>query len=75
MQRFRIKKDELINFSVFHKGEKVIQKTISGFSNITDLMNCIKQKIGYPLQGCGRRIEIEIVNIDTAQTKYLNTFS
>lgn len=75
MKRFRIKKDELINFSVFYKNEKVAQKTITGFSNTTELIKSIKEKLGYPLQGYGRRIEIKIVNTDTRQIKYISTFS
>jgi hypothetical protein len=75
MQRFRIKKDELINFSVFHKGEKITQKTITGFSDLKNLKKSIIDFLPWNYKGYGRRIEIKIVNRDTDQIKYINTFS
>lgn len=75
MQRFRIKKDELINFSVFHKGEIIIQKTISGFSNLDNVKKSIVNLLPWNYKGYGRRIEIKIVNTDTRQIKYISTFS
>lgn len=75
MQRFRIKKDELINFSVFHKGEIILQKTVTGFSNLENIKKSILDFLPWNYKGYGRRIEIKIVNTDTQEIKYLSTFS
>lgn len=75
MKRFRMKKDELINFSVFHKGEKIVQKTISGFSDLDSIKKAIFDFLPWNYKGYGRRIEIKLVNRDTEQIKYISTFS
>ena len=76
MKRFRIKQTDLVTINVTQKNKLLLPSlTDSGFSSIEQAKNFALAKLGWPYKGYGRRIEIAIHNIDTGQSKYLNTFS
>lgn len=76
MKRFRINKEHEILINLTHNG-KLIIKSIreSGFTTISEAQNYAKGFLPWNLRGYGKRIEIAIHNLDTQQSKYINTFS
>lgn len=76
MKRFRIKEADNLKIDVRYKGQIITQtKNFSGFSSIMQALNFIKNNLPWNFKGYGKRIEIAIHNMDTGQSKYLNTFS
>jgi len=76
MKRFRIKKTDIITINVTKENKLLLPSlTDSGFSSIEQAKLFALNRLGWPYKGYGRRIEIAIHNMDTGQTKYLNTFS
>lgn len=76
MKRFRINEKNEINIQVRYKGELYLRTVYeSGFSNINQVVNYIKNMLDFRLKNKGYRIEIAIHNLDTQQSKYINTFS
>lgn len=76
MKRFRINKEHEILINLTHNG-KLIIKSIreNGFTTISEAQNYAKGFLPWNLKGYGKRIEIAIHNLDTQQSKYINTFS
>lgn len=76
MKRFRINEKNEINIQVRYKGELYFRTVYeSGFTNINQVVNYIKNMLDFRLKNKGYRIEIAIHNLDTQQSKYINTFS
>lgn len=76
MKRYRINKQDDLHIFVNYKNETYLRLLYEkGFSTIWEAANFAKDKLDFRLKGCGRRIEIEIYNLNTRETKYLSTFS
>ena len=76
MKRYRINKEDNLHIFVNYKSETYLRLLYErGFSTIWDAANFAKSKLDFRLKGLGRRIEIEIYNLNTKETKYLSTFS
>jgi hypothetical protein len=76
MKRYRINKEDDLHIFVNYKSETYLRLLYEkGFTTIWDAANFAKSKLDFRLKGLGRRIEIEIYNLNTRETKYLNTFS
>jgi hypothetical protein len=76
MKRYRINKEDDLHIFVNYKSEIYLRLLYEkGFSTIWDAANFAKSKLDFRLKGLGRRIEIEIYNLNTKETKYLSTFS
>jgi hypothetical protein len=77
MQRFRIKKTDDIKIHIRNKDGLFLTRSIfeSGFSKISEIKSYSINFLPWNYKGYGRKIEIAIHNLDTGQTKYLNTFS
>jgi hypothetical protein len=76
MKRYRINKEDDLHIFVNYKSETYLRLLYEkGFTTIWDAANFAKSKLDFRLKGLGRRIEIEIYNLNTKETKYLNTFS
>lgn len=76
MKRYRINKEDDLHIFVNYKNERYLRLLYErGFTTIWDAANFAKSKLDFRLKGLGRRIEIEIYNLNTKETKYLNTFS
>lgn len=76
MKRYRINKQDDLHIFVNYKNETYLRLLYEkGFSTIWEAVNFAKDKLDFRLKGCGRRIEIEIYNLNTRETKYLSTFS
>ena len=76
MKRYRINKEDDLHIFVNYKNEMYLRLLYeSGFTTIWDAANFAKSKLDFRLKGLGRRIEIEIYNLNTKETKYLSTFS
>lgn len=77
MQRFRIKKTDDIKIHIRNKDGLFLTRSIfdSGFSKISEIKSYAINFLPWNYKGYGRKIEIAIHNLDTGQTKYLNTFS
>jgi hypothetical protein len=76
MQRFRIKQSDLITINVT-KENKLLYPSFTGigFSNIEQIKNFAIYNLSWEYKGKGRRIEIAIHNLESKESKYLNTFS
>ena len=76
MKRYRINKEDDLHIFVNYKSETYLRLLYEkGFTTIWDAANFAKSKLDFRLKGLGRRIEIEIYNLNTKETKYLETFS
>lgn len=76
MKRYRINKQDDLHIFVNYKNEMYLRLLYeTGFSTIWEAANFAKDKLDFRLKGLGRRIEIEIYNLNTRETKYLSTFS
>jgi|694.fasta_scaffold125538_6 hypothetical protein len=76
MKRFRIKQADNIKIDIRHKGQIITQSVnFSGFSSINEACNFVKNNLPWNFKGYGRKIEIAIHNMDTGQSKYLDTYS
>jgi hypothetical protein len=76
MKRYRINKEDDLHIFVNYKSEIYLRLLYEkGFTTIWDAANFAKSKLDFRLKGLGRRIEIEIYNLNTKETKYLSTFS
>jgi hypothetical protein len=76
MKRYRINKEDDLHIFVNYKSETYLRLLYEkGFTTIWDAANFAKSKLDFRLKGLGRRIEIEIYNLNTKETKYLSTFS
>lgn len=76
MKRFRIKQSDLITINVT-KENKLLYPSFTGigFSNIEQIKNFAIYNLSWEYKGKGRRIEIAIHNLESKESKYLNTFS
>lgn len=77
MKRFRIKKTDDIKINIRNNKGEFLTKTLfeSNFTTIPEVINFALQYLPWNYKGYGRRIEIAIHNLDTEQSKYINTFS
>ena len=77
MQRFRVNKKHEIKIHIRNANGEFLTKSLfdSGFSNILEIKNYALNHLPWNYKGYGRKIEIAIHNLDTWETKYLNTFS
>lgn len=77
MKRFRINKNHDIKIHVRNANGEYLMGSIfeSGFSSISEAKNYALNRLPWNYKGYGRRIEIGIHNLDTWESKYINTFS
>jgi hypothetical protein len=76
MKRFRINEKNDVHLLVRHKGELILRTVYeSGFSSISQAANYAKNLLDWRHKNKGYRIEITIHNLETGQSKYINTFS
>lgn len=77
MKRFRINKEHDIKIHIRNNNGEFLTKSLfeSGFSNIEQVKNYALNNLPWNYKGYGRRIEIGIHNLDTWESKYINTFS
>lgn len=76
MERFRLKQRDLITINVT-KDNKLLYPSFTGvgFSNLDQVKNFALFKLDWEFKGKGRRIEISIHNLETKESKFINTFS
>ena len=76
MERFRVKNSDLVTINVT-KENKLINPPFTGlgFSNIEQIKNFVLYHLTWEFKGKGRRIEIAIHNLETKESKFINTFS
>lgn len=76
MKRFRINPSNEINIFIRYKGELILRTVYEkGFNSITDTVKYSKGLLSNLHKNKGYRIEIGIFNLDTGQSKFINTFS
>lgn len=76
MKRFRINEKNEVNLLVRYKGELILRTVyVSGFTSITEATNYAKNLLDWRHKNKRNRIELTIHNLETGQSKYINTFS
>jgi hypothetical protein len=77
MKKFTIKKTDDIKIHIRNKDGLFLTRSIfeSGFSKISEAKSYAMNFLPWDYKGYGRRIEISIHNLDSGESKYINTFS